>query len=87
MVERGIGRDGYPVLSLAGERIGEVTSGSPAPFLKKNIALAYVPVSYADVGTEVAVEVRGLPVKAVVVATPFYRRAKSVPSPITAPLS
>jgi len=87
MVERGIGRDGYPVLSAAGEKIGEVTSGSPAPFLKKNIALAYVPVGYADVGTEVAVEVRGLPVKAVVVATPFYRRAKVVAPVVTAPLS
>src|SRR6185437_12579294 len=35
MVERGIGRDGYPVLSLSGEEIGRVTSGSPAPFLKQ----------------------------------------------------
>jgi aminomethyltransferase len=87
MVERGIGRDGYPVLSLGGEAIGYVTSGSPAPFLKKNIALAYVPTGYAEVGTEVAVEVRGLPVKAVVVATPFYKRAKVGAVPITAPLS
>ena len=48
MIERGIGRDGYPVLTLDGDRIGEITSGSPAPFLKKNIALAYVPPAYAD---------------------------------------
>jgi aminomethyltransferase len=87
MVERGIGRDGYPVLSLDGARIGEVTSGSPAPFLKKNIALAYVPVSFTEVGTEVGVEIRGQLVKAVVVPTPFYKRPKLSTPVITAPLS
>jgi len=76
IVERGIARDGYPVLDAAGKRIGEVTSGSPAPFLKKNIALAYVPRELAVVDGEVAVEVRGNAVKARVVATPFYRRPK-----------
>ena len=43
MIERGIARDGYKVFSLDGKEIGYVTSGSPAPFVKKNIALAYVP--------------------------------------------
>ena len=76
MIERGIGRDGYPVLSLEGEKIGEITSGSPAPFLKKNIALAYVPVAYTELGTEVGVEIRGQSVKAKVVPTPFYKRPK-----------
>jgi len=87
MIERGIGRDGYPVLSLDGEKIGEVTSGSPGPFIKKNIALAYVPVAYTALDTEVAVEVRGQPVRAKVVATPFYKRPKVTAPPITAPLS
>ncbi|HEV2578622.1 MAG TPA: glycine cleavage system aminomethyltransferase GcvT [Acidobacteriaceae bacterium] len=87
MIERGIGRDGYPVLSLEGERIGEVTSGSPAPFLKKNIALAYVPVAYTEIGTEVGVEIRGQSVKAKVVPTPFYKRPKPSTTPVTAPLS
>jgi aminomethyltransferase len=87
MVDRGIGRDGYPVLSPAGEPIGVVTSGSPAPFLKKNIALAYVPLAYTEIGTEVAIEVRGLPVKAVVVPTPFYKRPRLTAPIITAPLS
>ena len=91
MVERGIGRDGYPVFSLEGERIGEITSGSPSPFLKKNIALAYVPISFIEPGTEVAVEVRGQKVKAVVVPTPFYKRAKTAVAAaapvITVPLS
>ncbi len=76
MVERGIGRDGYPVFSLEGERIGEITSGSPAPFLKKNIALAYVPMDFTAPDTEVAVEIRGQMVKAKVVPTPFYKRPK-----------
>jgi len=76
MVERGIGRDGYPVCALSGERIGEVTSGSPAPFLKKNIALAYVPVAYSTIDTEVAVEIRGGLVKAKVVPLPFYKKPK-----------
>ena len=76
MIERGIGRDGYQVTNLAGERIGEITSGSPAPFLKKNIALAYVPMEYASVGSEVAVEIRGGLVKAQVVALPFYKKPK-----------
>jgi aminomethyltransferase len=76
MIERGIGRDGYPVLSPEGERIGEITSGSPAPFLKKNIALAYVPVAYTEIGTEVGVEIRGQSVKAKVVPTPFYKRPR-----------
>jgi aminomethyltransferase len=87
MVDRGIGRDGYPVLSAAGLQIGYVTSGSPAPFLKKNIALAYVPVDSAAIGTEVFIEIRNQPVKAVVVPTPFYKRPKATAPVITAPLS
>ena len=76
MTERGIARDGYKVLDSAGREIGYVTSGSPAPFLKKNIALAYVPVEFGAVGTAVKVEIRGQGVGAVVVPTPFYKRPK-----------
>jgi aminomethyltransferase len=78
MVDRGIGRDGYPVCAPTGERIGEITSGSPAPFLKKNIALAFVPLEYTALDTEVAVEIRGGLVKAKVVPTPFYKRPKKI---------
>jgi aminomethyltransferase len=76
MVERGIARDGYKVLDGGGQEIGYVTSGSPAPFLKKNIALAYVPSQFATVGTAVKVEIRGQGVGAQVVPTPFYKRPK-----------
>jgi aminomethyltransferase len=75
-IERGIPRDGYKVFDLAGGEIGFVTSGSPAPFLKKNVALAYVPVALSAPGSEVAVEIRGQKVKCKVIPTPFYKRPK-----------
>ena len=76
MVDRGIARDGYRLLDHADAEIGYVTSGSPAPFLKKNIALAYVPAGSEVLGTELKVEIRGQGVKAKVVPTPFYRKPK-----------
>ena len=60
-----------------GEDLGVVTSGSPAPFLQKNIGLAYLPTRLCAAGTEFDVIIRGKPVKARVVPTPFYKRAKS----------
>jgi aminomethyltransferase len=75
-VDRGIPRDGYKVLDLSGKEIGYVTSGSYAPFLKKNIALAYVPIEQSAIGNELAVEIRNQPVKCKVVPTPFYKRPK-----------
>lgn len=77
-VDRGIPRDGYKVFDLDGKEIGYVTSGSPAPFLKKNVALAYVPVAHSAIDSEVAVEIRGTKVKCKVVPTPFYKRPKKV---------
>jgi aminomethyltransferase len=76
MVDRGIARDGYKVLDASGREIGYVTSGSPAPFLKKNIALAYVPPAQGAIGNTLQVEIRGRGVKAQVVRTPFYKRPK-----------
>jgi aminomethyltransferase len=76
MVERGIARDGYLVLSLDGEQIGTITSGSPAPFLKTNIAMAMLPVAAAAEGGDVLVDVRGNRVRAKQVALPFYKRVK-----------
>ena len=76
MVDRGIARDGYPVLTLEGEAAGRVTSGSPAPFLKTNIAMALVPAAVAAAGGDVLVDVRGNRVRARQVPLPFYKRGK-----------
>jgi len=82
MIERGIARDAYSVFDAAGQEVGVVTSGSPSPTLRRSIALAYVPPALAAVGTILLVEVRTQKVKARVVATPFYKRAKAAPQTV-----
>jgi aminomethyltransferase len=75
MQERGIARDGYPVL-LNGEAAGWVTSGGPSPTLNKNIGLCYLPVEAAVPGTPIQIVIRNAPVQAITVATPFYTRKR-----------
>ena len=75
MIDRGIGRDGYSVMDLEGREIGVVTSGSLAPFLKTNIALALVTAEAAS-GQDVLVQCRANHVLAKQVPLPFYKRAK-----------
>ena len=75
VTDRGIARDGQDVL-IDGQRVGQVTSGSPAPFLKKNIGMAYVPVEFANEGRAIEIDVRGRRVGAQIVPLPFYKRPK-----------
>jgi aminomethyltransferase len=72
LIDRGVARDGYPVLNADGVPVGQVTSGGPAPSLdNKCIGLAYVPTSLAALGTELGIDVRGRCLKARVVKPPF----------------
>lgn len=75
VTDRGIARDGQDVL-INSERVGHVTSGSPAPFLKKNIGMAYVPVEFANECQMIEIDVRGRLVSAQIVPLPFYKRPK-----------
>jgi aminomethyltransferase len=75
MIDRGIPRHGYPVYK-GEERIGEVTTGTQSPTLKRNIGLALLSVDYTSLDTEVEVEIRGKRLKAKVVPTPFYKKEK-----------
>jgi aminomethyltransferase len=75
VTDRGIARDGQDVYA-DGAKVGEVTSGSPAPYLKKNIGMAYVPAELAAPGRQIQVDVRGRMVGAQLVPVPFYKREK-----------
>ncbi len=76
MIDRGIPRHGYPVYK-GEELIGEVTTGTQSPTLKKNIGLALIKKEHTELGTEVEVEIRGKRLKATIAATPFYKREKN----------
>ena len=75
-------REGAEIADADGKVIGKVTSGGPSPSLGKNIAMGYVPPEFSEIGTALTVIVRGKPLAAEVVATPFvanryYRKPKS----------
>lgn len=75
MIDRGIPRTHYPV--FVGEvQVGEVTTGTQSPTLKKNVGLALIHSEYAVMEGEVDVEIRGKRLKAKIVKTPFYKREK-----------
>ncbi len=75
MIDRGIGRHGYPIVE-GGQEIGVVTSGTHSPTLKKAIGLAYLPPEKSAPGTEFSILIRGKETRARVVPTPFYKRGK-----------
>jgi aminomethyltransferase len=78
LTETGIARHGYPVVQ-GGKQVGLVTSGTRSPSLGTSIGLAYVPAALAAEGSTFSVEIRGRPVAARVVKTPFYSRKKEAP--------
>ena len=73
MIERGIPRTGYKVLK-DGQEIGYVTTGTQSPTLQKSIGMALIDSNFAEVGTELEVEIRNKSVKGKIVPTPFYKR-------------
>lgn len=75
MIDRGIPRSHYPVYA-GDERIGVVTTGTQSPTLKENIGLALLKAEYAGLDQIVEVEIRGRRLRAQVIQTPFYKRAK-----------
>lgn len=70
---KGIARSHYPVY-INGNKVGEVTSGTFSPLLKKSIGLTYLPIEFTDAGNIFEIDIRGKMVPAEVVPIPFYKR-------------
>lgn len=73
MIDKGIPRQHYQIFDKNDENIGEVTSGTMSPSLKKGIGMAYVKAAYADPGTEIFIEIREKRILSRVVKTPFIK--------------
>ncbi len=65
----------YPVVSAAGEVIGELASGVLSPSLMTGIGMAYLPAEFSKIGTPLSIEVRGKLFPAEVVKKPFYKHS------------
>jgi aminomethyltransferase len=76
MTGRGIARHGYAIHDAAGNKVGEVTSGGPAPTLGQNIGMGYAPIELTKPGCEFQIDCRGKLVSAQVVTGPFYTRSR-----------
>ena len=73
MTDRGIPRQGYPILA-AGKVAGVVTSGTMSPSLDCAIGIGYVPAGEEKIGNRISIDIRGQAREAIVVETPFYKR-------------
>jgi aminomethyltransferase len=73
LTEPGVPRSHYAILK-DGQKVGEVTSGTMGPTVKKAIGIGYVPTALAAEGSTFHVDIRGRPVAAKVVKTPFHQR-------------
>ncbi|HPT04825.1 MAG TPA: glycine cleavage system aminomethyltransferase GcvT [Bacteroidales bacterium] len=73
MVDKGIPRHEYEIVDAEGNKIGEVTSGTMGPSVKKPVGMGYVKTAFSKEGSEIYIKVRDKALKAVVVKFPFYK--------------
>jgi aminomethyltransferase len=73
LTEKGIPRQGYPILDSHGRPVGQVTSGTMSPSLGKGIGMGYVPADLSIPGTHLQIGIRNKAIKAEVVKLPFYK--------------
>ena len=73
LIDKGIARNGYPIVNAEGAEIGIITSGTMSPTLNKAIAMAYVPKELSKVNSEILIQVRKKQIRAKVVAMPFLK--------------
>ncbi|WP_010521791.1 glycine cleavage system aminomethyltransferase GcvT [Aquimarina agarivorans] len=74
LLDRGIPRKDYEIMSLEGDIIGKVTSGTMAPSLEKAIGMGYVDAKFSKATTEIYILIRNKKIPAKVVKMPFFTK-------------
>ena len=77
LVERGGVPRSHCEVRAEGKTVGFVTSGTTSPTLRENVGLALIAQQYAGIGRPLDIVIRGRPVRAEQVKTPFYKRTRS----------
>jgi len=72
LTEQGIPRAGFEIFHGNNEKIGQLTSGTFSPILKRGIGMGYVQTSQAQEGSTVEVKIREKMTRAKIVPFPFY---------------
>ena len=73
MMEKGIPRQHYSIVNEADIEIGEVTSGTMSPMLKKGIGMAYIASDFSADGNEIFIVIRDKKLRAKIVKPPFFK--------------
>lgn len=72
MIDKGVPRQDYPIVTGQGQAIGKVVTGMYAPTVDKYGGHAFVPPEYTAIGTRLLVLIRDKPKAATVIKRPFY---------------
>ena len=74
LADKAIPRHGYTVLNMAGEPIGEVTTGYHTISTDKSVCMALIDTPYANLDTEVQIQIRKKVFPGKVVKKQFYHK-------------
>lgn len=74
MIDRGIPRKDYEIMSADGKVIGKVTSGTMSPMMGIGIGMGYVKPDFSKPDSEIFISVRNKLLKAKVVKMPIYKK-------------
>jgi len=73
LLDRGIPRKDYEIEDVDGNLIGQVSSGTMGPSVKKAIGMGYVKSEHSNLGNKIFIKIRNKSISAEIIKLPFYK--------------